>query len=277
MVEIGKYNTLKVVKSVDFGLYLNGEEHGEILLPTRYVPENVNVDDELEVFLYLDSEDRLIATTEKPLATVGEFALLEAVAVNRFGAFLNWGLPKDLMMPYSEQRHDIEVGEKYFVYIYLDKETNRIVASSKTDKFLDQSPVNYEPGDEVEIFPVFKNSIGYRVLVNEHVWGMIYHDEVFSPVKRGIKRKAYVKKVREDQKLDLTLQKPGYTAVEDFSDVLLRYINEHGGSIEITDKSDPETIKKIFNVSKKIFKKAVGKLYKDKKIQIGKDNITLAR
>ncbi len=276
MVKIGQYNTLKVVKSVDFGLYLDGEELGEILLPTRYVPENAKVDDELEIFLYLDSEDRLIATTEKPLATVGEFALLEAVAVNRFGAFLNWGLPKDLMMPYSEQRHDIEIGEKYFVYIYLDEETNRIVATSKTDKFLDQSPVNYEPGDEVEIFPVFKNSIGYRVLVNEHVWGMIYHDEVFSPVKRGIKRKAWVKKVREDHKLDLSLQKPGYTAVEDFSDILLHYIEEQGGTISITDKSDPEIIKKTFNVSKKVFKKAVGKLYKDKKIEIETGRISLA-
>lgn len=275
MVRIGQYNTLKVVKSVDFGLYLDGEELGEILLPTRYVPENAKVDDELEIFLYLDSEDRLIATTEKPLATVGEFALLEAVAVNRFGAFLNWGLPKDLMMPYSEQRHDIEIGEKYFVYIYLDEETNRIVATSKTDKFLDQSPVNYEPGDEVEIFPVFKNSIGYRVLVNEHVWGMIYHDEVFSPVKRGIKRKAWVKKVREDHKLDLSLQKPGYTAVEDFSDILLHYIEEQGGTISITDKSDPEIIKNAFNISKKIFKKAVGKLYKDKKIEIEPDKISL--
>ena len=151
------------------------------------------------------------------------------------------------------------------------------MASSKTDKFLDQSPVNYEPGDEVEIFPVFKNSIGYRVLVNEHVWGMIYHDEVFSPVKRGIRRKAYVKKVREDKKLDLSLQKPGYSAIEDFSDILLQYIEDNGGKIFITDKSDPETIKNTFNVSKKIFKKAVGKLYKAKKIQIEADHIALSQ
>lgn len=275
MINVGNFNTLKVVKTVDFGLYLDGGEFGEILLPTRYVPSGTKVEDELKVFLYFDSEDRLIATTEKPLAKIGDFALLEAVAVNRFGAFLNWGLPKDLLLPYSEQRHTIEVGEKYLVYIYLDKESNRIVASSKLDKFLDQSPVNYEPGDEVEIFPAYKNSIGFRVLVNEHVWGMIYHDEIFSPVKRGIKQKAWVKKVREDQKLDLTLQKPGYSAIEDFSDILLRYIKDSGGEISITDKSDPETIKNTFNVSKKVFKKAVGKLYKAKKIQIGEDHISL--
>ncbi|MDA3866414.1 MAG: S1-like domain-containing RNA-binding protein [Salinivirgaceae bacterium] len=275
MIQLGKYNTLEVVKAVDFGLYLDGGEKGEILLPTRYVPENAEPGDQLEVFIYLDSEDRIIATTETPLAQVGEFALLEVVAINRFGAFLNWGLMKDLMVPYSEQRQSFEVGEKHLVYVYEDEQTNRIVATSKTDKFLDKSPVEYQMGDEVDAFIVYKNTLGYRALVNEHVWGMLYHDEVYRPIDRGEKIKAYVKKLREDNKLDLTLQKPGYEAVEDFSDVLLKYIKAHDGKINITDKSDAELIRKTFNVSKKVFKKAVGKLYKNKEIQINDESIEL--
>lgn len=275
MMQLGKYNTLEVVKAVDFGLYLDGGEKGEILLPTRYVPENAQPGDKLEVFIYLDSEDRIIATTETPLAQVGEFALLEVVAINRFGAFLNWGLMKDLMVPYSEQRQSFEVGEKHLVYIYEDEQTNRIVATSKTDKFLDDAPVEYQMGDEVDAFIVYKNTMGYRALVNEHVWGMLYHDEVYRTINRGEKIKAYVKKLREDNKLDLTLQKPGYEAVEDFSDVLLKYINEKGGKISITDKSDAELIRSTFNVSKKVFKKAVGKLYKNKQIKITDESIEL--
>jgi len=275
MIELGRFNKLRVVKEVDFGLYLDGGEQGEILLPTRYVPAGAKPEDELDVFIYLDSEDRIIATTETPLAQVGEFALLEAVAITRVGAFLNWGLMKDLMVPFSEQKQDFEVGEKYLVYVYVDNQTNRIVASAKIDKFLDKSPVEYQPGDEVDAFVVYKNTIGYRALVNEHVWGMLYHDEVYKPIDRGVKIKAFVKKVREDNKLDLTLQKPGYVAVEDFSDVLLAYIKNNDGKIAITDNSDPELIRRTFNVSKKVFKKAVGKLYKEKLIVIENEHIKL--
>lgn len=275
MIELGRFNKLRVVKEVDFGLYLDGGEQGEILLPTRYVPAGAKPEDELDVFIYLDSEDRIIATTEPPLAQVGEFALLEAVAITRVGAFLNWGLMKDLMVPFSEQKQDFEVGEKYLVYVYVDNQTNRIVASAKIDKFLDKSPVEYQPGDEVDAFVVYKNTIGYRALVNEHVWGMLYHDEVYKPIDRGVKIKAFVKKVREDNKLDLTLQKPGYVAVEDFSDVLLAYIKNNDGKIAITDNSDPELIRRTFNVSKKVFKKAVGKLYKEKLIVIENEHIKL--
>lgn len=275
MIQLGRYNTLRVVKEVDFGFYLDGEEKGEILLPTRYVPAGLKPEDELEVFIYLDSEDRIIATTETPFAQVGEFALLEAVAINRVGAFLNWGLMKDLMVPYREQKQDFEVGEKYLVYIYVDDQTDRIVASAKVEKFFDDGPVEYNPGDEIEAFVVYKNTIGYRALVNNHVWGMFYHDEVFQPINRGSKIKAYVKKVREDNKLDLSIQKPGYVAVEDFSDVLLAYIKEHDGKIQITDSSDPELIRRTFNVSKKVFKKAVGKLYKEKLIVIETNAISI--
>jgi predicted RNA-binding protein (virulence factor B family) len=276
MVEIGKYNTLRIVKEVEFGLYLDGgEEFGEILLPTRYVPTNAKPDDEIEVFIYNDSEDRIIATTEKPLAIVGDFALLEVVEINRIGTFLNWGLPKDLMIPYREQRHSPEVGDKLFVYIYLDKETNRVVASTKTDKFLKETEEEYKEGDKVTAHVVYKNTMGYRALVNENVWGMFYHDEVFQNLKRGSKVEAYVKKVREDNKLDLVLQKQGYEAVLDFSDTLLEYLRTQNGAINITDKSDPELIKNTFNVSKKVFKKAVGKLYKNKQIVIEENGIRL--
>lgn len=275
MLKIGDYNTLKVIKTVDFGVYLDGKTYGEILLPTRYVPADVAEDEELTVFIYNDSEDRLIATTEQPKAKTEDFALLEVVSVNRFGAFLDWGLPKDLLVPYAEQRYKPVTGELYLVYIYLDQETGRIVASGKIDKFLDKAPVNYCKGDEVEAFITSKNNIGYRVLVNNHVWGMIYHDEVFQPVKRGSRLTAWVKKVRDDNKVDLTLQKPGYEAVEDFSDILLEYLKKQGGKISITDKSDPERIKNTFNVSKKVFKKAVGKLFKNQQIVIEENQIKL--
>lgn len=275
MIELGRVNKLRVVKEVDFGLYLDGGEQGEILLPIRYVPEGAKPEDELDVFIYLDSEDRIIATTETPFAQVGEFALLEVAAITRFGAFLNWGLMKDLLVPFSEQKQDFEVGEKYLVYIYVDELTNRIVASAKIEKFFDDSPVEYNPGDEVDAFVVYKNTIGYRALVNEHVWGMLYHDEVFKPIDRGETIKVYVKKVREDNKLDLTLQKPGYVAVEDFSDVLLSYIKSHDGTISITDNSDSDVIRSTFSVSKKIFKKAVGKLYKNKLIVLDNNSIRL--
>ncbi len=277
MLKIGNYNTLKVVKSVDFGLYLDGGEFGEILIPTRYVPENTEPGDDLDVFIYNDSEDRLIATTETPKAQVGEFAVLEVIAKNRFGAFLDWGLPKDLLVPYREQRMNFEIGDKHLVYVYLDEETNRIVASTKTDKFLDKSDIEYQPGDAVTGLVAYKNSIGYRLLVENAVWGMIYHDEVFQDIKRGSKITVYVKKVREDNKLDLTMQKPGYEAIKDFSDVLLDKIRDNGGKINITDKSDPETIKKAFNVSKKVFKKAVGKLYKEQRIDISDKEISLKK
>jgi len=278
MVEIGKYNTLRIVKEVEFGLYLDGgEKYGEILLPTRYVPKGAEPDQEIDVFIYNDSEDRIIATTEKPLATVGEFAILEVVAINRYGTFLNWGLMKDLMVPYREQRQSPEIGDKLFVYIYLDEETDRVVASTKTDKFLKTDEIEYKEGDKVTAHIAFKNTMGYRALVNEHVWGMFYHDEVFQKLERGAKVEAYVKKVREDNKLDLTLQKQGYEAVLDFSDTLLEYLRNNGGSTNITDKSDPELIAKTFNVSKKIFKKAVGKLYKNKQIVIEEDGIRLTK
>lgn len=276
MLKIGQLNTLKVVKEVDFGFYLDGLDYGEILLPTRYVPEGLKPDDSLEVFIYFDSEDRIIATTEKPLAMVGEFALLKAVSVTRYGAFLNWGLMKDLFVPYREQKEEgLEVDKNYAVYVYFDKESKRIAASTKLDKFLSNDTSEFEANQEVKAFVVGLTDLGYKAIVNNSTWGLIYKNEVFKNIQRGKTYTAYIKQVRPDSKLDLTLSKIGYGKIEDFSSTLLNYIQKNGGSINLTDKSPADKIYSTFQVSKRVFKMAVGKLYKSKKITITKDSISL--
>ena len=185
MVKLGDYNILRVVKRVDFGIYLDGGDDGEILMPTRYVPQDVEVDDDLNVFIYLDSEDRLIATTEQPKAKVGDFALLEVTAVNQVGAFLDWGLAKDLMVPFREQKVKMEPGQKHVVYIYVDEDTDRIVASAKLDQFLDNVAPTYKEGDEVRLMVVSKTDLGYKVIINGLHWGMVYANEVFKPLHKG--------------------------------------------------------------------------------------------
>lgn len=276
MAEIGKYNLLKVVKDLDFGLYLDGgEDLGEILLPRRYVPVNCSVDDELEVFIYLDSEDRLIATTEMPEATVGEFAYLEAVSVGKVGAFMDWGLPKDLLVPFREQKADIEKGRKYMIYIYLDDESKRIAGSSKIEKFLDNLPPEYEEGEEVEIMVYAESDLGYKAIINGAHTGILYQNEVFKKIRRGEKIKAYIKKVREDEKIDLILEKQGYQKVDGMSQSILDKLNKANGFMELNDKSPAEEISKVFGMSKKNFKKAIGSLYKQRLISIDEDGIKL--
>ena len=276
MVEIGKYNVLKVVKDLDFGLYLDGgEELGEILLPRRYVPVNCTVDTELEVFIYLDSEDRLIATTEMPNAIVGEFAYLKAVSVGKIGAFLDWGLPKDLLVPFREQKANIEKDRSYVVYIYLDDESRRIAASSKIEKFLDNLPPNYEEGQEVELMIYHQSELGYKAIVNGTHTGMLYDNEVFRRLNKGEKVKGYIKKVREDDKIDLALEKPGYGKVDGIAQSILNVLKKSNGFLDITDKSPAEEISKRLGISKKNFKKAVGSLYKQRLINIENDGIRL--
>ncbi len=276
MVEIGKYNVLKVVKDLDFGLYLDGgEELGEILLPRRYVPVNCTVDTELEVFIYLDSEDRLIATTEMPNAIVGEFAYLKAVSVGKIGAFLDWGLPKDLLVPFREQKANIEKDRSYVVYIYLDDESRRIAASSKIEKFLDNLPPNYEEGQEVELMIYHQSELGYKAIVNGTHTGMLYDNEVFRRLNKGEKVKGYIKKVREDDKIDLALEKPGYGKVDGIAQSILNVLKNSNGFLDITDKSPAEEISKRLGISKKNFKKAVGSLYKQRLINIENDGIRL--
>lgn len=275
MAEIGRLNSLRVVKEVDFGLYLDGGEHGEILLPKRYVPENAKPEDILEVFIYLDSEDRIIATTETPHIMLGEFACLKAVAVSSMGAFLDWGLMKDLFVPFREQKLKMEEGRWYIVTVYLDPETKRLVASAKIEKFLDNLPPDYEAGQEVDLLIAGETDLGFNAIINNKHLGVIYKNEIFQPLRKGERIKGYIKKIREDEKIDLLLQKPGYGKVDDISMKILNVLKDHNGFLPVTDKSDPDTIYELFGVSKKTYKKAIGALFKFRIIDIEDKGIRL--
>ena len=277
MIDIGKVNTLRIVKAVDFGLYLDGGSFGEILLPSRYVPKGVKPDEYIDVFIYLDSEDRLIATTETPLAQVGDFAYLKVKDVNQAGAFLDWGLMKDLLVPYREQRREMTPGLKYLVKVYLDRETERIVASTKLEHFLDNVPAEFEEGQEVDLLTWDKTDLGVKVIINAQFSGMLYHNEIFQPLQPGQRIKGFIKKLRNDEKIDVSLQKQGYEQVQDISAVILAKLKASGGYIEATDRTSPESIKHMFGVSKKVFKKAVGALYKDRLINIEENGIRLMK
>lgn len=274
-IELGKFNTLKIVKEVDFGLYLDGGDEGEILLPKRYMPEHWQIGDELRVFIYLDNEERLVATTLTPYVQVGGFASLEVTWINKYGAFLDWGLMKDLFCPFREQKQRMEVGRRYMVYVYVDDESFRIVASARIEHFLDKDKPAYEPWQEVSIMAWQPTPLGYKVIVDGKYSGLLYRDEVFRPMRQGLQLKAYVKQIREDGKLDIALQKPGYGNVEDFAHVLLQYLRDHGGRTPLGDKSDSQQIYDTFGVSKKVFKKAVGDLYKRRLITISPQGLRL--
>jgi predicted RNA-binding protein (virulence factor B family) len=275
MTEIGKLNTLKIVKEVDFGIYLDGKQLDEILMPRRYVPKGCKPGDELEVFIYLDSEDRVIATTEKPFAMVGDFALLKVVGVNSVGAFLDWGLPKDLLVPFREQRQKLEVGQSYVVFVYLDSETNRIVASAKPEKFLDRNPADFQEGEEVDLVIFSQTDLGYKAMINKTHTGVLYKSEIFQPLEKGQAIKGFIRKIRPDGKVDLILHKPGYEKVDDITTTILNKLKDNNGFIAVTDKSSSELIHSLFQISKKTYKKAVGALYKARLITIEDSGIRL--
>lgn len=277
MIEVGKYNTLRIVKEVEFGLYLDGggERFGEILLPLRYVPEVWAVDEMLEVFIYRDSEDRIIATTERPLATVGEFALLEVLTVNSVGAFLDWGLSKDLLVPFREQKQAMQVGESYMVYVFLDEESGRIAATSKLGKYLDKTEPNYTIGQEVDVLVSNRNEVGYTCIINQAHRGIIYRNEVYHKIYRGQHYTGYVSKVRDDNKIDVRLQKPAFEKIDDFEQTLLKELERCKGFLPYSDKTDPEVIYNTFAVSKKTFKKAMGALYFKRIVTLTDEGITL--
>lgn len=272
---LGKYNQLEVVKFVDFGLYLNGGDDGEILLPKRYIPEGTKEGDLLNVFLYLDNEERLVATTQTPLIQVGEFGYLEVSWVNQYGAFLNWGLMKDLFVPFREQKMRMVQGKSYIVYCYQDEESFRLMASAKVDKFLSKDRPPYEAGEQVNILIWQKTELGFKAIVENKYAALLYDSEIFQPLHTGMQLKAFVKQVREDGKIDLILQKAGPRKVDDFAETLLKYIREHNGFTSFNDKSDAEEIYQTFGVSKKTFKKAVGELYKMRLIILQPDGIFL--
>ncbi len=275
MTEIGKINHLEVVKEVDFGIYLDGGDLGEILMPKRYVPEGTMPGDHLDAFIYLDSEDRLVATTEKPLAMVEEFALLQVVSVTPVGAFLNWGLPKDLFVPFREQRQQMEEGKKYLVYVYVDTNTKRIAASSKIEQYLDNIPVDYDIDEEVDLIIVNETDLGYNAIIDYSHLGVIFKNEVFQPLNPGDKVQGFIKKIRTDGKIDLCLQKAGYEKISSFVDRIIVELQKNNGFLPLTDKSSPEEIYKTFKISKKNFKAAIGALYKKRFIALEENGIRL--
>ena len=275
-VILGKYNQLEVVKEVDFGVYLDGGDDGEILLPSRYVPEGCKPGDVLNVFIYLDNEERLIATTLQPKVQVGEFACLEVAWINEYGAFLDWGLMKDLFVPFREQKMKMQKGRSYVVHAHVDEESYRIMASAKVERYLSKEKPDYQPGQEVEIMIWQRTDLGYKAIVENQYSGLIYQGEIFKSLEPGMKLTAYIRQVREDGKIDLTLQKDGQKKVEDFSEVLLQFIKDQGGHTLLNDKSAAEDIYEAFGVSKKTFKKAVGDMYKKRKIVLEEGGIRLA-
>lgn len=274
MAELGKYNLLEVLREVSIGYYLDGKKLGEILLPKNETFKKLKDGEVVEVFIYKDSEDRLIATCKKAFAQVGEFAFLEVVAKETIGAFLNWGLQKDLLLPYSEQQSPVDLKKKYLVYVYVDN-SGRLAASSKVNKYLDKVEANYEVGDEVNAIIANKTDLGWNVIINNTHTGLIYDNEIFRKISHGEKLPLYIKRVREDGKLDLSLEKIGYESVADSSEIILAKIKENGGKIDITDKSSPEGIREAFGMSKKEFKRAVGRLYRERVIKIKEDSLIL--
>ncbi|MGR3176732.1 MAG: CvfB family protein [Candidatus Anammoxibacter sp.] len=276
MIKIGQTYELEVVKTVDFGVYLDAKDLGEVLLPRRHAPLDLVAGDSIKVFLYLDSEDRPVATTQKPKAKVGEFAYLSVEAVTNIGAFLDWGLDKDVLMPFAEQhKRPIEVGHSYLVYLYLDKVDGRITASSKIDKFLDgEKPHDFEPQQAVNLIIANSTELGYKAIINHTHWGVLYKNEVFERLSFGQSKKGFIKHIRPDGKIDLSLQGSHETNVN-CSAIIENYLKEQNGFAPVHDKSDPKLISELFCISKSAFKKAIGGLYKQRIICIEKDGIRL--
>ena len=275
MIKIGEYNKLTINRFVDFGAYLIDNEDNEVLLPKRYLSGEEELDDNIEVFVYNDSENRPVATTEHPFATVGQFSLMRVKAVNAIGAFLDWGLvAKDLLVPFGEQRVRMQAGRSYIVYIYLDPSSQRIVASAKLDKFLNKSVPDYYHRQKIDVLITQQHEIGYRVIVDGKHWGMIYNNELYQQVNIGEHHMGFIKQVRDDGKIDVTLAKIEKMRIDDVAALILDYLQENGGTMTLNDKSTPDEILRTFNCSKKDFKKALGLLYKQHRVTLG-DTTTL--
>lgn len=273
-LKLGRMNRLTVARRAEQGLYLAGGPE-DILLPNRYVPEGTGIGDELDVFIYLDTEERLVATTERPLAQVGDFAWLRVAWVNQFGAFLHWGPMKDLFVPFREQKMKMQKDNSYLVYVHIDEESYRIVASAKVERYLSRERPPYHAGDEVDVLVWQRTDIGFKAIVDNRFAGMFFDTDVFREIHSGDRLRAYVRQVRPDGKIDLALQRKGQRGVVDFAEVLLAHLQRGGGHSELGDHSDPEQIYALFGVSKKVFKKAVGDLYRRRLITIDDDGLHL--
>lgn len=288
-IEVGKMNRLRVDRVVDFGVYLTpldaspsseaepSEKREGILLPSRYIPDGLEIDDQIAVFVYADSEDRLLATTETPKAMAGEAAFLRVVAVNRTGTFLDWGLPKDLMLPYGEQKRELEPGQFCTVFVYKDKYSERVVASTRLNRHIGLTPAYYKSGEQVDIMVVARTDLGHKVIVNNEHWGLLYENEIFQPLRNGQRIEAWVKKVVNDDKVDLTLSPPIAERYSTVAEQVLQAVEANDGFLPLNDKSSPEAIRRRFNISKRDFKAAVGKLYKMRMITIEADGLYIKK
>ena len=275
MIRLGEYNTLEILRETDPGLYLGDTQENVVLLPHRYKPENFNIGDMLEVFVYLDYEERPVATTLTPHVLLNDFGYLHCSDVNEFGAFMDWGVQKQLFVPFKEQARPMKVGNWYIVYLSMDEQTNRLVGSSKTNKYLNNDTVTLEKFDEIAIMVTHITDLGANVIVNGKHKGLIFINDIFEDIRTGDTMKAYVKGVREDNKIDVVLQSPGYRSIEPNANFILDELKAAGGFMPLHDKSDPQDIKNELGMSKKSFKKAIGTLYKDKQILIKPDGIEL--
>ena len=278
MALIGRFNTLQVSKFTDFGLYLDAGADGEILLPKRYIPkqEALEVGDWLNVFVYLDSEDRVIATTQKPKVQVGGFASLKVVEINSVGLFLDWGLSKDLLLPHSEEKRPLQVGDYVLVHVYLDPRSRRITATARLDRFLDNSPATYRVGEQVELLIAERTDLGFKAIINERHWGLLHKNELFRFVRSGMRETGYIRELRDDGKINLSLQPVGAEQRDVLAERIVEALQAAGGFLPLSDKSPAELISQQFSVSKGNFKKAIGGLYKRGVILIGDDGIRLA-
>lgn len=275
MLAIGEYHTLRIDRDTEPGLFLKDDEGNEVLLPNKYKPETFELEDEMEVFVYLDHEERPVATTLKPFIKLDQFGYLKCVEVSDIGAFLDWGLEKHLFVPFKEQVTKMRKGDRYLVFCYLDELTGRLVASSKTNAFLDNSELTVEPFEEVDIIVSNPTELGWNVIVNQLHQGLIYQDDVFQKLHTGDRLKAYVKKTRPDGKIDITLQRAGYRSIEPNAQELLTTLELKGGFLKLTDKSSPQEIQEQLQMSKKSFKKALGSLYKQRLVDIKDSGIYL--
>ncbi|MGB3606306.1 MAG: S1-like domain-containing RNA-binding protein [Psychroserpens sp.] len=276
MIHIGDYNVLEILRESEQGLYLADKEGNEVLLPNRYVPESFKIWEEIEVFVYLDNEERPVAVTDEPFILRDDFALLRCNQVTEIGAFLDWGLVKELFCPFSEQAFKMKAGGWYLVYCYLDEQTGRLVASSKTNRFLDNKDLTVQQFDEVDLIVSHPSDLGMNVIVNDKHLGLIFSEDIFKDISVGDRLKGFVKKVREDNKLDIVLGKIGYRKIEPNADLVMQRLEDsRDGFIPLNDKSNPDDIKRELEMSKKTFKKAIGTLYKQRLIKIENDGIYL--
>jgi len=276
MAEVGKFNKLQVVKEVDFGVYLDGGELDTILLPQRYVPEGCEIGDWVEVFLYFDSEDLLIATTETPKVEVGRCEMLKVIDINNAGAFMDWGLPKDLLVPYSEQHKPMEVGYSYVVYVFHDQDSDRIAASTRLQDHLAEESVWIKPRQSVDLLIAGRTDLGYKAVINDQYLGLIFRDDAFRPLKIGERLPGFVKNIRADGKIDLLISQGTLQGDHDLGEQIIEKLRASGGISTLTDKSDPDAIYRQFKVSKKKYKQALGTLYKSRRITLAPNQIKLA-